>query len=275
MPTVTLVIPCFNEEKRLPLEDYKRFLSQSNINFLFVDDGSTDQTLKVLEELRSFFSTRVHIIHMHMNVGKAEAVRTGVLKAKYMEETDIIGFMDADLSTPFDEIPYFLDAFAENKYSFVFGARVSRIGAQIKRFNYRHYFGRAIATMVSIYLKIPVYDSQCGAKFFHADFANQLFIEPFVSRWLFDVEIFKRIALMGINVEECALELPLHTWIEKGGSKIRFRDYLKLPFQFYRIMHHYTKKKNRYNAAGIKYAPTIRIISPVATAVPSPQTTSL
>ena len=195
-----------------------------------------------------------------MNVGKAEAVRTGVLKARYVEDSDIIGFMDADLATPFEEITHFIDAFAENKFSFVFGSRISRIGARIQRLNYRHYFGRAVATFVSMYLRIPIYDSQCGAKFFHADFANQLFMEPFVSRWLFDVEIFKRIALMGINVENCALELPLHTWIEKGGSKIRFQDYLKLPFEFYRIFRHYNKKKNKYTVSNLTYTPALKLV---------------
>jgi len=242
MSIVTIIIPCYNEEKRLPLQEYKRYLSSSNINFIFVDDGSTDQTMTLLRELEEEYPLQVHVLHLHVNVGKAEAVRTGVLKAQYIDNTDLIGFMDADLATPFEEIGYFVDAFEANTISFAFGSRISRIGANVKRHHYRHYFGRIIATAISTYLKIPIYDSQCGAKFFHADFANQIFLEPFVSRWLFDVEIFKRIALMNINVEQCALELPLHTWIEKGGSKIRLKDFIRMPLEFYKIIRHYNKK---------------------------------
>jgi hypothetical protein len=171
-------------------------------------------------------------------------VRRGILEIEHDDHNGIIGFMDADLSTPFEEVTYFLDAFSDNKVQFVFGSRISRIGARIDRFAHRHYFGRTMATLISTYLRIPIYDSQCGAKFFHASFARQLFMDPFVSRWLFDVEIFKRIRLLDINVEDCALELPLHTWTEKGGSKIRFKDYLKLPFDFLRIVYHYMNKKS-------------------------------
>jgi glycosyltransferase involved in cell wall biosynthesis len=259
MEHVTIVIPCYNEEKRLPLDNYTQFLSGSSANILFVDDGSSDQTLKVLENLQESFPDQVRILHLHINMGKAEAVRRGILEVKNIDHADIVGFMDADLSTPFEEISFFLDAFKDNKIDFVFGSRISRIGAQIKRFNYRHYFGRVVATLVSIYLKIPVYDSQCGAKFFHADLASRLFVNPFVSKWLFDVEIFRRMALLGINVEECAIELPLHTWIEKGGSKIRISDYLKLPFEFYRIAHHYVTKKNLDYIARYSIKPKAKI----------------
>lgn len=243
MSTTTIVIPCYNEETRMPLQEYRRFLFNNPINILFVNDGSMDQTMFVLEGLKKEFPSQVNILSLPKNVGKAEAVRRGILATEDLELNDIIGFMDADLSTPLEEINYFLGEFGNSKIQFVFGSRISRIGAKIIRFHHRHYFGRMIATLVSTYLHIPIYDSQCGAKFFHVGFARKLFMDPFVSRWLFDVEIFRRIALLDINVKDCSLELPLHTWIEKGGSKIGFKDYLRLPFEFYKIVYHYINKK--------------------------------
>jgi len=243
MPKITVIIPCYNEGARLPSQDYRRFLYTHSTDILFVNDGSTDQTANLLEELRREFSIQVTILSLPKNVGKAEAVRRGILSIENYEKKDIIGFMDADLSTPLEEINYFLEEFKNPNIRFVFGSRISRIGAKIIRFHHRHYFGRLVATLVSLYLRIPIYDSQCGAKFFHMGFARKLFMSPFISRWLFDVEIFRRIALLDIKVSECALELPLHAWIEKGGSKISIKDYLQLPFEFYRIIYYYIGKK--------------------------------
>jgi len=263
MPRIIIVIPCFNEETRLPIQDYRKFLFNNGVELLFVNDGSTDQTQLVLNRLKEEFSSQVHILNLPKNVGKAEAVRRGILAPVGLDKRDIIGFLDADLSTPFEEIDYFIREFGNPRVQFVFGSRISRIGARIKRFDHRHYFGRCVATLVSMYLRLPIYDSQCGAKFFHAGFARKLFMAPFVSRWLFDVEIFRRIALMNMKVAECSLELPLHTWIEKGGSKIRLKDYLNLPVEFYRIARHYIRKKAGSNSA----------ISPVRTTFsPEPQT---
>jgi dolichyl-phosphate beta-glucosyltransferase len=158
-------------------------------------------------------------------------------------DTDIVGYLDADLSTPLEEMNDFDAIFKKRNVDMVFGSRISRIGSHIQRFNYRHYFGRTIATLISLYLKIPIYDSQCGAKFFHKELAKEIFNEPFISRWLFDVELFRRIQLSGRDIEHCCWELPLDTWIEKGDSKIKVKDLLKLPVEFMRIVRHYGKKK--------------------------------
>ena len=242
MLRVAIVIPCYNEASRINQEAFRAFLATQPFNIIFVNDGSKDDTLSVLKNIQAEFPTQVHIINLEQNRGKAEAVRRGVLKVACIGNYDIVGFMDADLSTPFRELKYFIEAFEDEHKPFVFGSRISRIGARIKRYSYRHYLGRVIATAISIYLHIPIYDSQCGAKFFYPDFAKRVFREPFVSRWLFDVEIFRRIALDGLDVETCALELPLHTWIEQGDSKLGLKDILRLPFEFYRIFRHYSRK---------------------------------
>jgi len=266
MAQVTVIIPCYNEANRLPVQEYRKFLfNNTENNIVFVNDGSTDDTLGVLEQLRCEFSAQIHILHLPTNVGKAEAVRKGILSQTNSKNRDIIGFMDADLATPFDELRHFLFEFSNPRIRFVFGSRFSRIGARIIRLHHRHYFGRIVATLVSIYLNIPIYDSQCGAKFFHGNFARRLFMEPFISRWLFDIELFKRISLLGLNVEDCSLELPLHSWTEKGGSKIGIKDYLRLPLEFGKVIKHYAHNKGHLNNIhsvpnSIALNPTVRTI---------------
>jgi dolichyl-phosphate beta-glucosyltransferase len=78
-PEVVLVIPCYNEEKRLPAEDYIDFVrSARRVRFVFVDDGSTDYTLKRLESLSGDFPQSIDVISTERNKGKAEAVRRGI-----------------------------------------------------------------------------------------------------------------------------------------------------------------------------------------------------
>jgi hypothetical protein len=100
-----------------------------------------------------------------------------------------------------------------------------------------------VATFISVYLNLPVYDSQCGAKFFDNKLAIEIFQEPFVSKWLFDVEIFKRMKMNGKTMHDCCMELPLNVWIEKGKSKLNLREIIRLPFEAWRIMKNYKKIK--------------------------------
>jgi glycosyltransferase involved in cell wall biosynthesis len=239
MSFVTIVVPCFNEAGRLRSSEYRRFLAAAPVHLLFVNDGSTDRTLPVLEALRDQFPEKVSVLDLAKNGGKANAVRLGILQAVGAGTVGFVGFMDADLSTPLEETRYFLRTFQQPEIEFVFGSRISRIGAQIQRFRYRHYFGRVVASAISIYLGLPVYDSQCGAKFFRPGLAKMVFNEPFVSKWLFDIEIFRRIERSGRIVDRCSIELPLHSWIEKGKSKLGIKDLLRLPVEFSRIIYAY------------------------------------
>ena len=104
MPT-TIVVPCYNEASRLPSETYLEFLDcRVDVRFLFVDDGSTDDTQGVLQHLRERSSGRCDVLQLPENQGKAEAVRQGVLRA-LDTDASLVGFWDADLATPLREIP--------------------------------------------------------------------------------------------------------------------------------------------------------------------------
>jgi hypothetical protein len=118
------------------------------------------------------------------------------------------------------------------------GIRLKRIGANIIRFKSRHYFGRVVASIISEFiLKLPTYDTQCGAKLIESNLAKELFEKPFKTKWLFDVELIARMQQL-YGKEYCLnniVELPLNTWIDKGNSKITFSDFLKTPFNLLKL----------------------------------------
>src|SRR5687768_15317394 len=109
-----LVIPCYNEEHRLPVDELRRFRSEdARVEMLFVNDGSRDGTLRLLQSLAAEDPSRFSVLDLERNSGKAEAVRRGILAA--MEHRpDFVGFWDADLATPLSELPSFLEIFATN-----------------------------------------------------------------------------------------------------------------------------------------------------------------
>jgi glycosyltransferase involved in cell wall biosynthesis len=242
MKDICIVIPCYNEEKRLPVEAFENYLETHLISFCFVDDGSTDNTFLVLEKLRSKFSEKVIVIKNISNIGKAESVRKGINYALKFKDFEYVGYFDADLATPLSEINHLLQFLvASNNYAFALGSRILRLGVKIERYPSRHYVGRVFATFASIVLKLPVYDTQCGAKIFKSDLARNIFEKPFISKWLFDIELIARTKKKyPINV---FIEIPLNEWVEIGDTKIKFLDVMKFPFDLIKI---YSFYKNQH-----------------------------
>lgn len=246
MQKICIIIPCYNEEKRLPVRKYEDFYKSNSVCLCFVNDGSTDNTLEVLKKLQTRKEDRFFIINFEKNSGKAEAIRLAGLQLLKKKQFDKIGFFDADLSTPLSEI-FLLDKYLNSDPEFVlaFGSRILRLGSTIKRNSYRHYTGRIFSTLASLILKLPVYDTQCGAKIINADLIKVIFEEKFLSRWWFDIEIFARlIKFYGLKeVKNKLIEVPLNTWVEMGDSKISFFSLIKIPIDLLRI-----KMKYKINA---------------------------
>jgi dolichyl-phosphate beta-glucosyltransferase len=242
MANTIVVVPCFNEASRLAPDAFRNFACQWRHGaFLFVDDGSTDTTLEILTALQEELPASFVVLQLPQNVGKGEAVRQGVLHALRLAP-DYIGFWDSDLATPLDALPLFEAVFRERaETEIVLGARVRLLGRDIKRRIVRHYLGRGFATAVALILSMSVYDSQCGAKLFRSTHTvRSLFRSPFLSRWIFDVEILARFIKMkqleGIPGPEAFLyELPLPAWRDVGGSKVRARDFVTAVFDLVRI----------------------------------------
>jgi dolichyl-phosphate beta-glucosyltransferase len=157
-----LVIPCYNEASRLKTDLFLDYADRNpSTSFVFVNDGSSDNTLECLKALEKHPNLFVH--DLDKNGGKAHAVRQGFLYAQAMD-FDLIGFWDADLATPLSEIKSFLPFFSENKQcQCVIGSRLKRLGSQIERKWYRHILGRIFATVASLMLGLHIYVNKFGA----------------------------------------------------------------------------------------------------------------
>jgi len=236
--SITVVVPCYNEYSRLPFSAFDRFLRINNhIIFCFVNDGSKDKTIVRLNELKALHSHSVFIVDNSSNLGKAEAVRQGMLFSINFLDTEYVAFLDADLSTSLIEAMRLFQIMEENSLLFVFGSRVATYGNMIERYGFRHYGGRIFATIVSMMLGLVIYDTQCGIKIFTKELANRLFQDSFKDRWIFDVEIFARLKNMynPEKLRKIMREIPLNEWTETGSSRIKCIDLLKIPVSLFKI----------------------------------------
>ncbi len=241
-----LIVPCYNEARRLDMTKFREFLgTQTPTLLLFVDDGSSDDTIDVLTRLCSGFEDSTHILRGGRNRGKAEAVRQGILYALDNLDPAIVGFWDADLATPLSSVSKFLAILQERPATeMIFGARVKLLGRQVERRAARHYLGRVFATTVSAVLKMPIYDTQCGAKLFRVQRkTRQIFAAPFLSRWVFDVEILARykqlFQLENRQLADAIYEYPLESWVDVAGSKVGPADFFVAFWDVFRIRNKY------------------------------------
>jgi len=223
--SLTVVVPCYNEAERLdegPLLDFLDACDGASL--LFVDDGSTDATATRLAAIAAGRPHQIAVKSLHPNGGKAEAVRYGMREA-LARGAELVGYLDADLSTPPAELFRLRAAFDRPGVQAVLGARVALLGTDIERSPVRHYLGRVFASLAAIILHARVYDTQCGAKLFRASPALEAALAlPFLSRWAFDVELLGRLlagsaAAPGLPLS-AIVEVPLQTWHDVKGSKL-------------------------------------------------------
>jgi len=242
----TVVVPCYNEEDRLREEEFVRYLSRPDtaVRLLFVDDGSSDGTVQVLERIvKAAPPGRAALLPLTPNGGKAEAVRRGMLQAlEQPNPATVVGFWDCDLATPLEAIQELVDVLQGQPWTqMVFGARVALLGRQIERKIVRHYLGRVFATLTSLVLSMPIYDTQCGAKLFRgSDDLRNVLSQPFVTRWVFDVEMVGRFAALQpakphTPVQHTIFEYPLLRWVDVAGSKVKPWDILRMAWGLCRI----------------------------------------
>ena len=262
---VAVVVPCFNEAGRLDASVWLHFLEPRPwLRFAFVDDGSRDGTAALLASLESARPDQVQVLSLAENRGKGEAVRRGLLAlldappappaaeknvaGGAADPPELVGFWDADLATSLSELDRFVDAFAADaRLEMLLGSRVQLLGHHIERNPLRHYMGRVVATLVTHILGVAVYDTQCGAKLFRAtDTLRRLLAQPFLTRWIFDVEMLARWLELrpddAARMEVFVREMPVGAWRDVRGSRLGAIDFLRVPRDLLRIYVRYRRR---------------------------------
>ena len=244
---LALIIPAWNEAARLQDGAFLDFVArQALVDLRFVDDGSTDETPARLDAIRCQAPERIVVQRLEQNWGKGEAVRLG-LRAALDAGYPLVGYLDADLAAPLDTALLLREALnADPALALVLGSRIKLLGWRIRRSERRHYLGRVFATFASLTLGLAVYDTQCGAKALRAGPATDAALAvPFLSRWLFDVELIARLRDAGAAMRE----VPLPFWEDPGGSSVRTRDFLRAPVELWRIRRRYPSRNSRESSS--------------------------
>lgn len=239
MPRIAVVVPCYNESLRLSPAGWRDFLAgadSAGIHFFFANDGSTDETGRVLDDLCAT-ACRTQRFDFAPRRGKGEVIRRSMLKilaagAREGQPFDYVGFWDADLATPLRELAVLRRLVEEYAFDAVFCSRVKRLGSAIRRRPLRHALGRVFATAASLTLELPVYDTQCGAKIFKAEALAEVVREPFASSWIFDVELIMRMKRRGYVR---LYEHPVSAWTDMSGSKLKLLDFARVPGELLKI----------------------------------------
>ena len=160
-----VIVPCFNEEKRLDVIYWNKLAEIANTNWVFVNDGSTDGTKNVLNQINN--ST---IVDLPRNMGKAEAIRKGISETfkKNSREAFWVGYLDADSAFDVEDITIIINiAFLkDSSYDSYWGSRVALAGRNITRNNLRHILSRILITIFGYRMGNLPYDPQTGFKVF-------------------------------------------------------------------------------------------------------------
>jgi len=226
MQRVAIIIPCYNEEHRIPKEQVAQLLATTTANVYLTNDGSTDKTVEVLTDIAKAMPDRCFVINYTKNRGKANTIYAAANYLLDKQQYTHIGYFDADFSTPVPEIVRMLNRLNRKPDRFIIGSRVKLLNSNINRKVYRHIIGRIIITIVNIKLKLGIYDTQCGAKLFPVAIAKVAFTEAFRTSWLFDIEIFLRLKKQ--DLLKFGEEFPLRVWTDIDGSKLSWKTSFKI-----------------------------------------------
>lgn len=226
MQKIAIIIPCYNEAKRLKEKNIVSLINDTNVKLYFANDGSKDDTINILEKLKKISPERIDVIDFKENQGKANTIYKAINLVLKEEKYDYLGYLDADFSTSPKEFIRIIDDLEKHKYALIFGSRVKLLNSKINRKWQRHIIGRIIITLINFKFKLGVYDTQCGAKIFSTEMIKEAFDKPFYTSWLFDVEVFIR--LKQKNILQKAKEFPLNEWKDVEGSKLGWRSAFKI-----------------------------------------------
>ncbi|MBW1294495.1 dolichyl-phosphate beta-glucosyltransferase [Aquimarina litoralis] len=242
-----IIIPAYNEYNRLETEKFSNFLNKNNNYYLcFVNDGSTDKTSEMLHQLKETNEEKIYVIDLEENQGKATAVQTGANFLNSLSFIDNVAFLDADLSTSLEELDNLTQKLNKhNNLTMVFGSRKAEKSDGIERSFVRNLLSNFVGFFIQFILQLPIKDTQCGAKVFKKEIIGNIYNKKFISRWLFDIEIFLRLKKqVGVkNLLNSISEEPLDNWVEVEGSKITLKDSILIPMNLMLIWMNYFSLK--------------------------------
>jgi glycosyltransferase involved in cell wall biosynthesis len=233
-PTLSLVIPAYNEEHRLrnSLNLVAAFVDGQAfpIEVVIVNNNSTDGTRSIIDEAAAEFPF-IHGLD-EATQGKGAAVRTGMLAAKH----EYLFICDADLSMPIEEVLKFLPPQLED-YDVAIASREAPGAIRVDEPPFRHFIGRVFNMIVRVFAVRGFHDTQCGFKCFTREVAHDLFPLQTIDGWSFDVELLHIAQRRGYTIKE----IPI-TWYYKNNSKIKplsdawnmFRDVMKIRWNSWR-----------------------------------------
>lgn len=230
MQKIAIIIPCYNEEKRLSKAALEELHNDTDIHIYLCNDGSTDGTAALIDGFANTFE-HCYVMQYAQNQGKANTIYKSANVLIATGNYTHIGYFDADFSTPVSEIKRMLNRLNEVPDTFLMGSRVKLLNYDIQRKVHRHIIGRLIITLVNLRLKLGIYDTQCGAKLFPLNVATEAFSQPFRTSWLFDIEIFIRLKKKGYLSR--GEEFPLRHWKDVDGSKLSWKTSFKILKELY------------------------------------------
>jgi dolichyl-phosphate beta-glucosyltransferase len=218
-PTLSIVVPVFNEERRLPAmldalrAQGKLVAEEANLTLVevvAVDDGSTDSTPELLARA-SGLPAPLRVVRLPNNTGKGAAVRAGMLSA-----TGEIALMtDVDLSTPLDELRRLM-SFIDDGADVAIGSRaLAASQIVVHQPAHRELMGKTFNLLLRLAAGIPWRDTQCGFKLFRLDRAHRLFELQRVDGFAFDAELLVRARRLGLDVAEVPVQ-----WIDNPDSRV-------------------------------------------------------
>ncbi|MFN8005530.1 MAG: dolichyl-phosphate beta-glucosyltransferase [Terriglobia bacterium] len=217
LPDISLVIPAYNESFRLPgtLEIIRDYLQQQTwtAEVLVVNDGSTDQTVQVVEQFAAQW-TALRLVDNHGNFGKGYSVRHGAMQAR----GEIVLFSDADLSAPVTEVPKLIEPIVQNECEITFGSRgIDRSLIGVHQSRLRELSGMLFNLMVRVVTGLPFKDTQCGFKAFRREVALPVFERQTIMGFGFDPEILYIGRKRGLRLKE----IPVR-WNHVEGTTVDF-----------------------------------------------------
>lgn len=238
--SLSIVFPLFNEENRLPklFRGIKKFLIKSKINveFIFVNDGSVDNSLTLIKKFKreNISKINIKIVNYKKNKGKGYALKQGV----HIANKRWILTMDIDLSVSLDQINSWVKKkFIKNDNDIYFGSRLLKKSI-IKAKKYRVFTGDVFNILLRLMISdkfLDIKDTQCGFKLYKKDLAKIIFRNIKEDGYIHDVEILILIRKKRFKV----YELPVR-WVHKDGSKINLiQDSIKMLINLFNLKSRY------------------------------------